>query len=830
MQRKMLSLCIAFAISTQSVAATPPAASADCPADLQTLTKAQRDALPESCRKVAPAAAHSEQGNGALWATLGSLAIAGAGVAISAAAGGGGDDSPSDPTPTPSNDPDKTLFVYGNGVTLDTRAKTLTFGELTVNNQTYYNTAFTYTPYGIDYQLTSPDGKTLILNGWYTSYGDLLLEGTYGDDNLTWTYDSRGLTLNTGPSPTPEPTPYPERHTFSNGVSVDTVAQTLTFNSLTVDGTTYTNTTLRYETSGNDYTLTTPEGRLIYLTDWGVRDNAVYLSGVGDEDERNWSYSYYGYLEVDPPVKISYDNGVTLNKKAHTLTFDSLFLNHGFYPNITFTYDTYGSGYRLTSPYGNVLYLKRWEDSYGDLLLEGTYGDDNLTWTYNAAGYMTLESADTLSRGRASPVLTARLTDGAARAKRIAVTGVRIGTGFTAGTDAQQVVLQDALASGQINEQNIRSASVVWQAQADKDEHGNIDITMTKNSYAGLVTDPQASGVAQALDKGYTNNELFTSLNLSTTQALNNALKQISGNQATSLTREARVLSNRFSMLADSAPQFGNGLAFNVVAQGDPRAEMGNDTQYDMLALRKSLAFGSNQALEVEYGIARLAGNGSRQPGDNGVTGGYSQFFGLQHTQPLGDTLMWRNALHYDVHSLDSRRAIRYDGINKSSDASQRQHALSFRSEAARPLTLGENLTVTPFAGLALRHVMEEGYQERGAGDFNLNMGAGAETAVDAVAGLKLAYEGQNGWRATALLEGGPNLSYHQRQRSASLAGAAGQTFRVDDGQQGGGINGLAQIGLAYQSNAATLGLDAYHWKEDGLTDTGFMLNLSQRF
>ncbi len=49
------------------------------------------------------------------------------------------------------------------------------------------------------------------------------------------------------------------------------------------------------------------------------------------------------------------------------------------------------------------------------------------------------------------------------------------------------------------------------------------------------------------------------------------------------------MLSNRFSMLADAAPKVGNGLAFNVVAKGDPRAELGNNTEYDMLALRKTI-------------------------------------------------------------------------------------------------------------------------------------------------------------------------------------------------------------------------------------------------
>lgn len=47
--------------------------------------------------------------------------------------------------------------------------------------------------------------------------------------------------------------------------------------------------------------------------------------------------------------------------------------------------------------------------------------------------------------------------------------------------------------------------------------------------------------IAKALDAGYTNNELFTSLNVGTTAELNSALKQVSGSQATTVFREARV-------------------------------------------------------------------------------------------------------------------------------------------------------------------------------------------------------------------------------------------------------------------------------------------------
>ncbi|EKI8154430.1 EntS/YbdA MFS transporter [Escherichia coli] len=408
---------------------------------------------------------------------------------------------------------------------------------------------------------------------------------------------------------------------------------------------------------------------------------------------------------------------------------------------------------------------------------------------------------------------------------------VKVNTGFTAGTANTTVVINDVFEGENISGAgNITSSSVVWNAQGTTDASGNVDVTMTKNAYADVATDTSVNTIAQVLDAGYTNNELYTSLNVGTTAELNSALKQVSGSQATTVFNEARVLSNRFSMLSNAAPEVANGLAFNVVAKGDPRAELGNDTQYDMMALRKSMALTEHQNLSLEYGIARLDGNGSDTAGDNGVTGGYSQFFGLKHQMSFENGMSWNNALRYDVHNLDSSRSVAFGDVNKTADANVKQQYLEFRSEGAKTFELREGLNVTPYAGVKLRHTLEGGYQERNAGDFNLNMNGGSETAVDSIVGLKLDYAGKDGWSANAMLEGGPNLSYAKSQRTASLAGAGSQHFNVDDGQKGGGINSLASVGVKYSSNESSLNLDAYHWKEDDISDKGVMLNFKKTF
>ncbi|ALR76322.1 hypothetical protein [[Enterobacter] lignolyticus] len=421
---------------------------------------------------------------------------------------------------------------------------------------------------------------------------------------------------------------------------------------------------------------------------------------------------------------------------------------------------------------------------------------------------------------------------GSMSGKNMDLVDVKVNTGFTAGTSATTQTFSNVFTGQDIRgEENIQSTTVVWNATGTKNADGNVDVTMTKNAYTDVVSDNSVNSVASALDAGYTNNALYTSLNLETSADVTRAMKQISGSQAVNVARDARILSNRFNMLADTAPVMSNGLAFNAVAKGDSRAELSNDTKYDMLALRQTLGFGNGQSLSMAYGIARLDGNGSASAGNNGIDSGYSQFFGLEHSMPFGEHgLSWNNALRYDVHQFDSNRGINYSGVSEQARADTRQQYLEFRTEGRKTFTPQEGFDITPYAGLKLRHTLDDGYQERGAGDFNLRMSSSAETALDSVAGVKLRYAGKDGWAATATLEGGPNLSYATSGRTASLQGVAGQTFRVSDDQKGGGFNSLAQVGVKYHAGNASAALEAFRWKEDGISDSGLMMNYNVSF
>lgn len=60
--------------------------------------------------------------------------------------------------------------------------------------------------------------------------------------------------------------------------------------------------------------------------------------------------------------------------------------------------------------------------------------------------------------------------------------------------------------------------------------------------------------------------------------------------------------------------------------------------------------------------------------------------------------------------------------------------------------------------------------------------------------------------------------------------GDSNHSYTPPTPDNGGGINGLATIGVKYSSNDTALHLDAYQWKEDGISDKGFMLNVKKTF
>lgn len=202
---------------------------------------------------------------------------------------------------------------------------------------------------------------------------------------------------------------------------------------------------------------------------------------------------------------------------------------------------------------------------------------------------------------------------------------------------------------------------MVWSAKSGLNDRGNVDVTLTK------TTTPTWRRIRAwpAWRLSWTGHTPLTALNQKSAHELSRALRQISGSQATSAFKDARILTPRFDRLTEEALDMDNGLAFNVISRNDTRAEMGNNVRYYMFALKQSFALDDHQSVGLEYRMARLNGSGTRQAGDNGLTGGYSQFMGLKHTLNLGDDYSLMNSLRYDRYELKSSRSISHGNTSR---------------------------------------------------------------------------------------------------------------------------------------------------------------------
>ncbi|WP_058912408.1 hypothetical protein [Entomohabitans teleogrylli] len=403
---------------------------------------------------------------------------------------------------------------------------------------------------------------------------------------------------------------------------------------------------------------------------------------------------------------------------------------------------------------------------------------------------------------------------------------VQVDTAFADQTSATTVRFNDVVVGDNLSgAENIQSTSIVWTAQGVENTTGNIDVVMTKNRYDALVNDAALQQAARALEDAYQTSALYSSLNQASVSGLNHAISQISGRDIGLALKQARTLSSRFDRMADNALKSPDGLGFNIVDRHNPQAELGENGRYDMAALTQDFTWGDHQ-FTLRYGLARI--NGSHNQSADGVTGGYSQFFGLHHQQLIGDW-QWKNQLDATIHQLDTTRNIRYDGISRQANASSKQQELRFDSTLGKTLALSKGISLEPYAGLSLRLHHADALQERRAGEWNLHLDAREKTAVDALAGVRFSWRDDRGLMLNATLEGGPNLHYREQSGYARLASHPGVRFK-NRSQQGNGITSNAQVGVHWVHGNSALGLNAYHWQEDNQQDKGLLVKFNYQF
>jgi len=369
---------------------------------------------------------------------------------------------------------------------------------------------------------------------------------------------------------------------------------------------------------------------------------------------------------------------------------------------------------------------------------------------------------------------------------------VDVDTGFTRGTDASQVRLQGVFVGADGGEQNIRSATVVWQAQAERDAAGTVDVVMTRNDYRDLA-DAGTQGVASALEAGYGNNALYHSLEVASAAEFNRALQQLSGAGLAMAGLRLGANGDAFwSSLARATPARG----YRMVAFG-PGSARSAGVQGVGTGMQVAMPLGGGRQLQLSTGLL-----GSDFSSDGGQTRSHSRFAGIGMARPLGAfTLQY--LLGNEWHQTDGQRQLHWGSTRRTAHS---QRALS-RTRLATTLSTelsAAGLGWQPRLGVSAYRAREGAFHEVGADALGLAVSAGTRRGMQLELGTALHGDLGNGWtlRGDAALSAA--LAHTASVRRATLHGAGEHDFAVP---------GLAPSGMDYR---VTLGTD-YRYRRAGL-------------
>lgn len=393
---------------------------------------------------------------------------------------------------------------------------------------------------------------------------------------------------------------------------------------------------------------------------------------------------------------------------------------------------------------------------------------------------------------------------------------VAVDTGFTRGTDASSVLLKDVVLGADGGEQNIHSASVVWQAQGHRNEHGSVDVVMQRQDYRELA-DASQQELAAALEGSYRNNALYHSLELADRAQFQTALGQLSGagllDGAMRLASNADAVWSRLAHLRVDTPHVlgfggGNSSSLDVRGQGT--------------ALQLAVPLKGGRTLQVISAGLRgdLSNRGSSDSAQTWLAGvGLAQQWGR---------LQLRHQLGHELHQMQDQRSLAWSGVSERARSERRFSRTLLSSTLSDQFSHG-NLHWQPRLKAAAFDYREDGFSEAGAGGFGLRVDAGNLRGVSLEMGSALQYRLSDRWQLqtdTALTK--PVLS-HAGQRQARLHGAASQAFTLR-GLQVSGLDHRAALSADYQHARFSLGLQMLRQRLWGQSDLQADLRLAYPF
>ncbi|MEG2805420.1 hypothetical protein [Stenotrophomonas sp.] len=370
---------------------------------------------------------------------------------------------------------------------------------------------------------------------------------------------------------------------------------------------------------------------------------------------------------------------------------------------------------------------------------------------------------------------------------------VAVDTGFTRGTAASQVRLEGVFVGADSGEDNIHSASVVWQARAERDAAGDVDVVMTRNDYRTLADAP-LQGLAGALEAGYDNNALYHSLEVANAAEFNAALSQLSGAEV--MASSLRVTANGdafWSSLARAVPAEGH----RVVAFG-PGTAAAHGVQGVGSGMQVGVPLRGGHRLQLTTGLL-----GADVTSDGGQSRNQSRFAGVGFGQALGSFDL-QHTLGNEWHQLEGQRQLRWGSVQHSAHSRRALSRTRVGSMLSRELVAG-GLRWQPRVGAHAFHSREAAFHEYGADALGLSVGAGTRQGVQWEVGT--AMQGRLGqrWtvRADAALIG--SLAYRASDRLATLHGAQDHAFALP-GAAPSGLDHRLMLGADYRHNRLALG------------------------
>jgi putative surface-exposed virulence protein len=368
---------------------------------------------------------------------------------------------------------------------------------------------------------------------------------------------------------------------------------------------------------------------------------------------------------------------------------------------------------------------------------------------------------------------------------------VRVDSGFTRGTDDSQIRLEDVFVGAEGGEENISSATVVWQAQAERDEAGYVDVVMTRNDYRDIAN-ADTHGVAAALEAGYANNALYHSLEVADAVEFNHALQQLSGSGLAAASMRLTANGDAFWSSLARAPQ-GNGI--RMVAFG-PGSATASGVQGIGTGVQVAMAMGGGRQLQLSTGLL-----GSDFSTDGGQTRSQSRFAGAGMAQALGAFTL-QHTLGNEWHQTAGQRQLHWGSTRMSAHSQRALSRTRLGSTLSTELAAG-GLRWQPRLAATAYHTREGAFHEYGADALGLSVGAGTRSGMQLELGTAFSGRLGRGWTVRGDASASRSVAYRADARSATLHGAGDHAFTVP---------GLAPSGVDYR---VMLGADYRYLRAD---------------